>query len=67
MGVNLCDLELGSGFLDITPNTPMTRKNNWTISKLKTLMTTHRIGVNKGLESRIYKELLNSIIKRQPN
>lgn len=32
-GVNLCDLELGKDFLDMTPEAQMTKDSNWTASK----------------------------------
>ena len=39
MGVNLWELGLGNGFLDMTPKAQVTKeKINWTSSKLKTFV-----------------------------
>ena len=46
IGVDLCDLGLGSGFLDMTPNVQATKEKktktkkqiNWTSSKLETFV-----------------------------
>lgn len=67
-GINLCDLELGNGFLDMTPSNRNQTKPNWSSSKLK-LLNASKDTVNKELifanqvfdkklVSKVYKELL---------